>query len=125
MPQTLKWTALLLALWIAGCANPADDKPKAVTTDAKPEETGTKETAATPTPTTGTEAAPAEKSIPISSADSKIEFIGSKVTGSHNGGFKSFSGTAEVNPAQPDSPSSTSRSTWTRPGPTAISSPAT
>jgi polyisoprenoid-binding protein YceI len=100
MPQMLKWTALLVALWVVGCANPADDKPKAVTTEAKPEESAPKETATPTTPATGTEATPAAnaKTVPISSADSKIEFIGSKVTGSHNGGFKSFTGTAELNP---------------------------
>jgi polyisoprenoid-binding protein YceI len=33
---------------------------------------------------------------------SKIEFTGSKVTGSHNGGFKSFQGTWDLVPAKPE-----------------------
>src|ERR1700752_158726 len=67
-------SALLL---LAGCNNPATDKSKAVTGEA---------TAASPqTP------AQAEK-YSITPDNSKIEFVASKVTGSHNGSFTKFSG---------------------------------
>lgn len=63
----------------AGCANPADK-----TEDAKV-----------------TEAVDAVKTVADAktyaiSGDSTISFIGSKVTGSHDGGFKDFSGTIAV-----------------------------
>ncbi len=106
MPRTMRWTALLAALWVAGCANPADDKFKVTATAPKPVEAPAPEAAAAPATVAGTDstpaaapsAAPSSRTIPISSEGSKIEFIGSKVTGSHNGGFKAFSGTARLNP---------------------------
>lgn len=70
------WTIGLLLLTIAACANPADEKPKAVTSGAAP-------AASVP--------ASAEK-YSITPDTSKIEFVGSKVTGSHNGSFGKFSG---------------------------------
>ncbi len=76
---TTTLTIGLLLLTIAACANPADDKPKAVTSGAAP-------SASAP--------ASAEK-YSISPENSKIEFVGSKVTGSHNGSFGKFSGTID------------------------------
>jgi polyisoprenoid-binding protein YceI len=112
MPRMMKWTALLAALWVAGCANPADDKFKATATAPQPVAPPAPESAAPPATAAGTDAtltsatatatataaAPSSRTIPISSEGSKIEFIGSKVSGSHNGGFKAFSGTAELTP---------------------------
>jgi len=66
---------LLLA---AACANPAADKPKAVTDSAAP--------VASVSP-----AAQATK-YSITSANSKMQFVASKVTGSHHGSFEKFSG---------------------------------
>jgi polyisoprenoid-binding protein YceI len=72
---------------IAGCSNPASDKSKAVTGEA----------AASPSPQT---MAAGQKYL-ITSQNSKIDFVASKVTGSHNGSFKDFSG--EINYAgQPE-----------------------
>jgi len=66
-------------LFLAGCANPADQ-----TEDAKV-----------------SEAVEAVKSVASAqiysiSEDSTISFVGSKVTGSHDGGFKDFAGTIAV-----------------------------
>jgi polyisoprenoid-binding protein YceI len=73
----LRPTILLSALLLlSSCANPAADKPKAVTNQ--------------PAPVAST-AAPGEKYL-IAPATSKIEFVGSKVTGSHHGAFEKFSG---------------------------------
>jgi polyisoprenoid-binding protein YceI len=69
--------ALLAAGLVAGCSNPADNKVKADVSDAKP---------------VGEQAAPGGK-LPWAK-ESKIEFIGSKVTGKHDGGFKEFTGSA-------------------------------
>ena len=67
-------SALLL---MVACADPAADKSKAVTgaaTSASPQTTST-----------------GEKYL-VTPQNSKIQFVGSKVTGSHNGEFKQFSG---------------------------------
>ncbi|MDQ3474267.1 MAG: YceI family protein [Acidobacteriota bacterium] len=77
-------TGLLL---ITACSNPASDKPHAVTNEAAP--------VASTSP-----AVPGERYL-ISPENSKIEFIGSKVTGSHNGSFKKFSGAISFN-GQPE-----------------------
>ena len=75
-------TVALFAFLAQGCANPASDKPHATVTEA----------------TQGSEAAkPAgAETLAITPDNSKIEFIGSKVTGSHNGSFKQFSGTIDL-----------------------------
>ena len=65
---------------VAACGNPATNKSQAVTGEA------TK--AASPATAGG-------QRYPITPEHSKIEFIGSKVTGSHNGSFQKFSG--EIN----------------------------
>jgi polyisoprenoid-binding protein YceI len=70
---TIIVSALLLA---AACANPGADKSKAVTGSAAP---------------VTSPAAPGVKYL-ITPANSKIQFVGSKVTGSHNGSFEKFSG---------------------------------
>src|SRR5215471_4637965 len=67
---------LSAALLLCACANPAADKPKAVTTEAAP---------------TSAPASQGEK-YAITPDTSKIEFVGSKVTGSHHGSFAKFSG---------------------------------
>lgn len=70
------FVALVALLLISSCADPADDKPKAITGEA----------ASASSPTVA-----GEKYL-ITPENSKIEFVGAKVTGSHNGAFKIFSG---------------------------------
>ncbi|HET9789440.1 MAG TPA: YceI family protein [Pyrinomonadaceae bacterium] len=72
-------TVVLQLLLLAACSNPASDRPRAVTNQAAPVASG---------PVTG------EKYL-ITPENSKIQFIGSKVTGSHNGSFGKFSGTID------------------------------
>ncbi len=108
-----KWNALLMMLIFvpvivtSGCANPADDVAPATTSEAKtvppapasPGKTVSTESAGKPTslpePSTGASA--------ITPNNATIGFVGSKVTGSHNGGFKLFKGTFEVDPAKLES----------------------
>ncbi len=73
----------LLALTAAGCADPAADAPDAVV----------EEPAAEPAPAA---MEPVAADVYGLSDDSTIGFTGSKVTGSHEGGFKSFKGTVSV-----------------------------
>lgn len=85
--RTFIYSAGLLALTAAlGCANPASDKPKAVVHgDA------------------AREAAPAPAAVRfVITDDSSINFVGSKVTGRHDGGFKEFDGEIHMVPDKPD-----------------------
>ena len=87
--------AVLLAVVISGCANPADVVPKATVGAPVPEPSST---APAPELTSATPAATAKtgNSLVLSRETSKIDFVGSKVTGSHNGGFKAFAGTVDL-----------------------------
>jgi polyisoprenoid-binding protein YceI len=83
-------TLLMTAALIYGCANPAADKPKATVGNAAPE-ASTAKPAATET-------------LTISTQNSKVEFVASKVTRTHHGSFKQFSGKIELAPNSiPDS----------------------
>src|SRR5688500_19680439 len=72
-------TILSLLMFVTACNDPAADQTKAVTGDAKQ--------VASP----GAQGQRYE----ITPQNSKIDFVGSKVTGSHNGSFKKFAG--EIN----------------------------
>ena len=81
--SSLALTLFAALLLVCSCSNPASDKPQAVTNEAAP---------VAPSPA----AAQGEKYL-ITPANSKIEFVGSKVTGSHNGSFEKFSGAIDFN----------------------------
>jgi len=68
---------VLVSLLTFGCANPAANKPKATVGNVGPEDS-TK-------PASG-------EVLTISPENSKVEFIAAKVTRSHNGSFKQFTG---------------------------------
>ena len=70
------------------CSDPAADKTKAEVSEPKNEKTEKKEIKGT--------------GLAINSENSKIEFTGSKVTGKHDGGFKTFSGTIDLVNAKPE-----------------------
>src|SRR5215510_16093574 len=74
--------APVLFAW--GCSNPADSVPAAKVSSTNSENT----TAGSP--------ATGARTYAISSDTSKIDFVGSKVTGSHKGGFKKFGGEVAV-----------------------------
>jgi polyisoprenoid-binding protein YceI len=68
---------ILSALLLLTACNPASDKPQAITQSAAP--------VSSPATTSG-------QKYKITPANSKIEFLGSKVTGSHKGSFEKFNG---------------------------------
>jgi polyisoprenoid-binding protein YceI len=76
--------AALFALSLASCENPADKTSDASVKD-KVEKT--------------TDAAAGTKYV--FTPESKVDFVGSKVTGSHNGGFKTFTGHFTVKDGKP------------------------
>jgi polyisoprenoid-binding protein YceI len=91
MNTKILFTPLLLgALALAGCEDPAKNKDRAVTGAAQAVTENAKPSAGAKTfafdPSTG----------------SKIEWVGSKVTGKHEGGFRDFKGIVQVDPTAPE-----------------------
>lgn len=90
--------ALAAQTTISGCGNPADDVAPAKVSAPKSVPSPASEATApvsSPSATNATVARALPKgaeALPITPETSKIEFVGSKVTGKHDGGFKSFSG---------------------------------
>jgi polyisoprenoid-binding protein YceI len=78
---TLAVAIFLCALLSYACADPAANKPKATVGEATSEKTAPK---------------PAGETLTISPGNSKIDFVAAKVTRSHNGSFKQFSGTIDL-----------------------------
>lgn len=76
MARFLRGIPVLALLIVVACANPAEDKPEAAVGEAQ----GAAESKGEGVAYTFTEA-------------SKIEWVGSKVTGQHDGGFGNFEGT--------------------------------
>lgn len=72
---------LVISILAAACADPTADKPKA-TTGAATESGGSKPAGS--------------ETLNISPDASKVEFVGAKVTMSHNGSFSKFSGTIDL-----------------------------
>lgn len=71
-------------LLLAACADPAANKPKALVGNSAPEN--------------GRQGG---ETLTISPENSKLEFVASKVTRSHNGAFKQFSGTIDLLDSDP------------------------
>jgi polyisoprenoid-binding protein YceI len=82
---------LASTLALSACKDPTKDKPKAEVTNAIPAASGQ---AATPTEATET--------LALNPQNSKVEFVGSKVTGSHDGKLNQFSGTVQLNGDKPE-----------------------
>src|SRR5882724_11959078 len=82
MRNYLTMMFILLAIVTYGCANPAANKPKASVGNAAPESSTAK--------------AAGGETLTINPENSKVEFVAAKVTRSHNGSFKQFSGTVDL-----------------------------
>lgn len=76
--------ASIATLTFAGCKDPAEGTQKAEVAEAAAVEAEAPK--------------PEQETLPISSENSKITFVGSKVTGKHDGGFNDFKGTIQLNP---------------------------
>src|ERR1043166_3746940 len=73
---------LALCLTSGACADPAANKPKATVSNAAPETNSNKPAGA--------------ETLTISPDNSKVDFVAAKITRSHNGSFKKFSGTIDL-----------------------------
>jgi polyisoprenoid-binding protein YceI len=88
---------LSLTIFLAACEDPAANKPKATTTNAS------NAASTTNTANNSIAAAPAKtETLVINPENSKVEFVGSKVTGRHDGGFKKFAGTIALVNGKPE-----------------------
>ncbi len=89
---------LSLSVFLAACEDPAANKPKATTSEPstnKPANAGN-------TGNTATVPAAKGEALPITAANSSVLFVGSKVTGKHDGGFKVFTGTIDLVNGKPE-----------------------
>jgi polyisoprenoid-binding protein YceI len=84
MRSYLIMSLMMAAALTYGCSDPSANKSKATVTNAQAESNNTKP-------------ASTEK-LAISPDNSKIEFLASKVTRSHQGSFKQFSGSIDLTP---------------------------
>lgn len=96
MQLSVRTLSLAFIASALGCPDPAAKAPKANVGEApaKPA-AASKPTTAAPEP-----AAAATERLTFSEATSKIEFVGSKVTGKHEGGFAKFKGAIELDSAK-------------------------
>ncbi|MGB7210199.1 MAG: YceI family protein [Pyrinomonadaceae bacterium] len=78
---------LSLSVFLTACEDPAANKPKATTSDSSTNKTANVANVAN----TGTTSAKSEE-LNITPENSAVTFVGSKVTGKHDGGFKAFTG---------------------------------
>jgi polyisoprenoid-binding protein YceI len=82
---------LSLSMFLTACEDPAANKPKATTSDPSTNKSANVANAAN----TGTASVKSE-GLNISPENSAVTFVGSKVTGKHDGGFKAFTGTIDL-----------------------------
>lgn len=97
---------ILVSAFLAACADPAANKPKATT--SAPSTSNAANTAAAPAAApvaTDVLASfkPSGTALTVAPDTSKIEFTGSKVTGKHDGGFKEFKGMIDLVDNKPES----------------------
>ena len=95
MMKSILTPILFLTLLSSACEDPAANKPKAETSE--PSATRSANTA-------GPNSAPAAggETLPITPANSTVTFVGSKVTGGHNGGFTMFTGNIDLVNGKPE-----------------------
>lgn len=82
---------------LVGCKDPSQGKPAAAVSEPKA-------AASEPATKTSAQAAPkpaADQVLALTPANGKIGFVGSKVTGSHEGTFQRFKGQLRLNPKDP------------------------
>ena len=86
-------TTIILAtsLFVAACEDPAKGKPKAQVEQSI--------TAPSPSVTAAPPVPIPTETVPFGPGESKVAFVGSKVTGSHSGGFAQFDGKLEIGPS--------------------------
>jgi polyisoprenoid-binding protein YceI len=83
-------------IFLAACEDPSANKPKATTTEYTTNANATTANTGTATATKQSE------TLAINNENSKVSFVGSKVTGKHDGGFNKFTGTINLVDGKPE-----------------------
>lgn len=96
MTKQLLIATLSLSLFAIACEDPAANKIKATVAEPSANAVSNTSDNTSDTPSVRGEA------VPLDSENSKVEFTGSKVTGSHNGGFRNVSGTIDLIGKKPE-----------------------
>ncbi len=92
-------TAILsMTAFLTACEDPAANKPKATTS----EPSTTRPLAGNTDPASPARPAARGEALEINPANSTVAFVGSKVTGKHQGGFTRFSGTVDLVNGKPE-----------------------
>lgn len=95
---------MALSLFAAACEDPAANKTKATVNEPSANASNAASTSNAAN-TANTAAAPAAavkgEGLAITGDNSKVEFTGSKVTGKHDGGFKTLTGTIDLVNSKP------------------------
>lgn len=79
------------------CENPADNKTKALVSNSNSTTSNSTNTA---TPLVARQNK--GEAVSVNGENSKVEFVGSKVTGKHDGGFKTFTGNIDLVNGKPE-----------------------
>jgi polyisoprenoid-binding protein YceI len=87
---------LSLTIFLTACEDPAANKPKATTSEPR------SNAVASANNSTGVVPVVKGETLAINPENSKVEFVGSKVTGKHDGGFKKFAGTIALVNGKPE-----------------------
>lgn len=106
-PTSILSCFILIPALTSGCSNPANDVAPAKVSAPKPETSATGST--NPTETGSPKVPVGALALKFGPETSKIQFVGSKVTGSHNGSFQSFQGTWYLVPEKLESSVLTAR----------------
>ncbi len=85
---------LSLSIFLTACEDPAANKPKAIT--------ATPTTNTVSNSQTGSAEQTKGEALELTPENSKVLFIGSKVTGKHDGGFNKFTGTINLVNGKPE-----------------------
>lgn len=93
---------LSLSLFLAACEDPAANKTKATTTNSTTNSAANAPTNTQSAATPATKPATRGEALPLTAENSKVEFTGSKVTGKHDGEFKSFGGMIDLVNSKPE-----------------------
>ncbi|MGD9564441.1 MAG: YceI family protein [Pyrinomonadaceae bacterium] len=93
---------ILVVAFMAACEDPAANKPKAVTSEPSTSQPANQANSQSP----GNSTAKGE-ALEVNPGNSTITFVGSKVTGKHQGGFTMFSGTVDLVNGKPEESSVT------------------
>ena len=91
-------TILSIAAFLTACEDPAANKPKATASEPSTSKPANQSSSS---PAPGSAVVKGE-GLPITPANSTIAFVGSKVTGKHQGGFTMFSGTVDLVNGRPE-----------------------